>query len=1165
MADDKNPRMFVIKRKGNREPVSFGKIQTRIQWMKEHPFPLDHVNDTELSQIVIQSLRNDIHTSEIDVYAANLCASMSTVHMNYGVLAGRIAINNHHKNTLNSFRDKVDLLYMRKDTQTGEAKPLVTDEFYKFVKKYHLEIEKAINYERDYLIDFFGFKSMESSYLLRLDGRLIERPQDTFMRMAIHLHIGLGNSPEKTLALIVKTYDSVSTKYYTHASPTLFNSGTPNGNLSSCFLLGSDDSHEGILKTLTDCTKISKWSGGIGFHFDWRGGGSHISGTNGASAGVVPFLKMFNEGAVAFNQGGKRNGSFASYIEPHHPDIFKFLSLRRNDGDEKLRCRDLFIAVWVSDLFMKRVRDDAEWSVFCPKRCPLKQVWGEEYEQRYLEYESAGKASAKYKARDVWRAIFESQKESGMPYILFKDACNRSSMQQNIGTIHSSNLCSEITLYSDSKEYGTCFPAGTMVLTESGYVPIEECDGKHVMSPLDSDEEMNFFMHKEVCKVISNGEKQLVNIHTGVTRDIEATEDHRFLVYIGKGDIRKEGVGKRMFCWKRVTDLKIGDSLVMPAPQVLNGFRNDKSGYSQFYIQYGMRYFEQGCCNWMDAFRMKWNARHYSQETITASFLCGLFTRYAKINSTGLVLDFSQWDVRKEVEIQRLLRCFGVHSVLSGDQLVIRHYDSLLNFISYVGLDSSRKQQKLITLISLFRRNHRDFFIAPVLKLTKTRVAPVYDLCVPQAHNFIVEGVIVHNCNLASICLQQFVEDALSEEEIQNGIVRELNHEFPRNPVFNYKKLAEITGDLVVNLNNVVDKNYYPVVESARSNLIHRPLGIGIQGLADVFLKFRVPFESEEAKHLNKSIFETIYYAATSKSSEICREIYMSAKRQIASGKSFTSKVFPKEIRSEYPELKKDEAKYSKTFSSVEELPTQIGAYPTFSINGGSPLFNGKFHWELFGLKREDLVCSYDWETLREHVAKFGVRNCLTIALMPTAGTSQIMGSSSCFEPYESNIFVRKTISGEFIVVNKYLIHDLQRYGLWNSEIQKYLIACEGSIQNIEGIPQELKELYKTVWEIKQRSIIDLAADRQPFVDHSQSMNLFLNPFTFDVFTSVMFHGWKKGLKTGSYYVYTKPAITPQKFTIEVGMQEEIKKKVQEDRKDYRPVYGEEVCLMCGS
>lgn len=869
-------KMNVVKRKGNKEPVNFSKIQKRIEFLKNNPYPLDNVNEFELSQMVIQGLYDNIHTTQIDEYTSEMCASLSSIHYEYGILGGRFAVDNHHKNTEQYFFDKVKRLYFRKDAK-GDAYPLLSEEFYKFVKKNHSMIARAIKYERDYLFDYFGFKTLENGYLLRIDNEIIERPQDLFMRVAVAIHMNSYTDPNLCLEKIFKTYDNLSLRYYTHATPTLFNAGTVRGQCSSCFLLGSADSSHGITKTISDCAEISKWSGGIGFHLSsWRGRGSHIRGTNGYSSGSIPFLRIFNAVGRAFNQGGgKRKGSIAAYIEMHHLDIMDFLNLRRNHGDEELRCRDLFLALWVSDLFMERVLNDEEWSLFCPDECPrLNETFGDEYRALYEQYEREGKAKTRVRAREVWRAVFDSQKESGVPYICYKDTVNRANMQENIGVVQSSNLCSEIMLVSNTKEYAVC--------------------------------------------------------------------------------------------------------------------------------------------------------------------------------------------------------------------------------------------------------------------------------------------------NLASLCLPRFVEDSYTPEELEleEGKRRVLNHEFPVNPIFNYKKLGEVTMDLVYNLNRVIDRTWNPTAETARSNFRNRPIGIGIQGLADVFLKFRCSFESDLARDLNQTISETIYYYATMSSTKIARDIYQQAITTMeTTGKPYKPNLFPKEVKAQFPELKREELK--TVYEKMEDIPRTLGAYHTYD---GSPWSRGKFHWELYGEIYPDAVQPsgmYDWEDLRAHIGVYGVRNSVLVAYMPTASTSQIMGCSSCFEPYTSNLYRRKTLAGDFIIVNKYLVRDLESYGVWNDQIRNYLLQNEGSIQQITGIPDKIKEIYKTVWEIRQSAIIKLSSDRQPFIDQSQSMNLYLQDFTFSKFNSMQFFAWNHKLKTGCYYMRTRPAINPQKFTIDPETQRKMEQEVLSRQESIPTVDDTDECLMC--
>jgi ribonucleoside-diphosphate reductase alpha chain len=842
--------MFVIKRKGGSEEVQFDKIFKRIRYLVKEPYELTHIETAHLCQRVIQTLYDDIHTQEIDNYTANLAASLSVEHRDYAILAGRIVINNCHKNTLSSFKDKMNKLYMRSDTN-GIICPLISDSFYKFVEKNQKVIEQHIDYTRDYKIDFFGFRTLEKGYLLKIDNNVVERPQDLFMRVAVAIHMDSTDyKSAESLIDIFETYDLMSNKFFTHATPTLFNAGTIRPALASCFLLGTDDSLEGIMKTASDCANISKWAGGIGFHFsNWRGEGSLIRSTNGKSGGTIPFLRIFNDVARAFNQGGKRLGSFAAYLEPHHPDILAFLDLRRNHGDENLRARDLFLGLWVSDLFMERVKSDGEWPTFDPDECPgLSDCYGQEYKELYLKYEKAGRAKRTHRAREVWLAIFNSQKESGMPYMMYKDAVNRSNNQSNIGIIKSSNLCTEITICSTKDRYGTC--------------------------------------------------------------------------------------------------------------------------------------------------------------------------------------------------------------------------------------------------------------------------------------------------HLASVCLPQFVVDEYTEEELKQecNVRRKLNDEFPENPKFQYKELARVVGIITKNLNGVIDRNWYPNENARLSSIEGRPIGIGVQGLADVFYKFQCGFDSELARKLNKNIFETIYYGALSKSTEMARRLHQTKKKERKSNNDIENDSYD-----------------------------DSGSYPMYKTNGGSPLFNGKFHWEMYGLKPDQLSGLFDWETLRNHIKIYGVRNSLLVACMPTASTSHIMGSAvEGTEAITSNIYKRKVLAGEFIIINKYLMNTLEQLKIWDKNMENYLKLNRGSIQGVDGIPDDIKLIYRNVWEVSQKSIIEMSADRQSFIDQSQSMNLFVEDFTFTKFNSIHFCGWKNNLKTGSYYIRTRPAKSAQTFTVNPDEERALKQFKVDIGNEHVPEEAE-ICLLCSS
>jgi len=766
--------MYVLKRDGRKEPIMFDKITARIKKLCYGFNPL--VDPVRVAMRVIEGLYDGVTTSELDNLAAEIAATMTTTHPDYASLAARISVSNLHKNTLKSFSETMKDLHDYVNPITGKKAPLISDEVYKVIKKNAEELDSKIIYNRDFGYDYFGFKTLERSYLLKINGQIVERPQHMLMRVSVGIHLD-------DLEAVIDTYELMSKKYFTHATPTLFNSGTPKPQMSSCFLLTmQDDSIDGIYDTLKQTAKISQSAGGIGLSIhNIRSTGSYISGTNGTSNGIVPMLRVFNDTARYVDQGGgKRKGSFAIYIEPWHSDIFDFLDLKKNHGKEEMRARDLFYAMWVPDLFMKRVEENAEWTLMCPNECPgLYDCHGEEFDKLYLKYEKKSKGRKTIKARELWEKILESQIETGTPYMLYKDSANRKSNQKNLGTIRSSNLCTEILEYT------------------------------------------------------------------------------------------------------------------------------------------------------------------------------------------------------------------------SRDEIAV--------------------------------------------------------------------------CNLASIALPMFVEEGK----------------------FNHKKLYDVTVRVTKNLNKVIDRNYYPVKEAENSNFRHRPIGLGVQGLADAFIELRLPFTSEKAKELNQEIFETLYFAA---------------------------------LKASVEESKKD------------------GPYKTYK---GSPISNGEFQHNMWGIKDEELSGRWDWSKLRKDVLKHGVRNSLLVAPMPTASTSQILGNNECFEPYTSNLYTRRVLSGEFIIVNKHLLKDLVDLGLWNEDMKQELMRSNGSIQDIKQIPDELKELYKTVWEMSMKDIIDMARHRGYFIDQSQSLNLFMEGATMSKLTSMHFYAWKSGLKTGMYYLRTKSAVDAIKFTLEKKEKAEVEETVE--------------------
>ena len=866
---DEESTMFVKTRTGRIEPLDTNQITKRLQTLINRTPKILHVNPYELMLEVCRGLKSGITTYQIDEYAANAAASLSISNPHYLKIAARIAIDNHQKNTIRSFVDKMRKSYLNTDDK-GVIHPLLSSEFFKYVEENQDTLESIIDYNRDFLLDFFGFRTFQKTFSLQINDLPIERPQDMFMRTAITLHMNTQDDVESELKQIKETYDLLSNKFYTHASPTYYNAGGTRPQFASCFLLGTGDSREDIMKTATDISQISKWAGGIGIHInDWRSSGMKIRSTNGRSSGIVPWLKIYQETLRGFNQGGRRPGRAAIYLMPHHPDFMKFVELVRNGGTEETRARDLFTAVWLPDIFMERVATDKIWSFFDPDICgDLSNYTGVEYTNKYKDLEDKKMYTLQLSARKVWEAIYETNKDVGHPYVCFSDNANKIFMQKNLGILKSSNLCSEINIYSNNQEYGVCI--------------------------------------------------------------------------------------------------------------------------------------------------------------------------------------------------------------------------------------------------------------------------------------------------LSSIALPNFVFDGYSAEELAMPETqrRKLNNEFPVNPYFDYKKLIDVVKVVTTNLNLIIDKTYHPVVETKRSNDRHRPIGIGVQGLDDTYAKLRMPFESKEAYDVNKKIFETIYYAAVTQSSVLARKQYQTLVKKIRDEGSVT--VMQHQPNS-YDLVK-------VTYNNDNPLPKTVGAYPSMLWNGGAPISKGIFHWELSGLNTSDLSGMFDWESLRDHIKEFGVVNSLTVAVMPTASTSQLLGNNECVEPYTSNIYKRATTAGEYIVVKKYLINDLYNLGIWSNNVKEYLLASGGSIRYIEGIPDNLKELYPTVWEIDQTHLVQQAIDRQPFVDQAQSLNLYVPNISITKWNKLMFMAWKGGLPTGKYYLHSKPAVTPTKFTIDPSKQEEMAKLLEKNKHGtalIEPI--REVCEVCSS
>jgi ribonucleotide reductase alpha subunit len=962
----------VVKRNGSKEEVSFDKVTRRIKKMCTGLS--DEINPIIVAQKVCGQIYNNVSTIELDELAAQICISMETSHLDYGILASRIIISNNHKCTSPSFSETIYILYNNKDINNNKC-PLIADDVYEIIMKNKDKINTVINYEKDYLFDYFGFKTLEKAYLMRTNNKVVERIQHLFMRVSIGIH-------KDDLKSAIQSYELMSSKYFTHATPSLYHAGTPRPQFSSCFLLGMDDSVKGIYKAISDIAEISACAGGIGISLSKiRSKNSYIRGTNGYSNGIIPLCRVLNETARHINQSGKRPGSIAVYIEPHNVEILEFLELRKNTGAESERARDLFLALWISDLFMKRVQTNSDWSLFDSNECiGLDDIYGEKYEELYIKYENEGKAKKTISARKIWNYVLTSQIETGTPYILFKDSVNKKSNQMNIGTITNSNLC---------------VVGETKILTDNGNIKIKDLVNK----------EVNIWNGNVYSKsfVMKTGENQkIIKVILSDGAELECTEYHKFYI---------ENNGKSVTI--EAKDLVKGMNLVkfnLP----LNSYEKEK-------------------CNRID-----------------------------KMNLINDIINNSENNIIKSenkeylYNIKLILQELGYHSLLKDNEL------------------------EIVTDV----KSNIDITVSISDILDENKFEDTYCFNEPLKHAGIFNGVYAGNCaeiveyssdkeyavcTLASLSLPNFVSDDCK--------------------TFDFEKLIEVTEVVIKNLNKIIDVNYYPVQETEISNKKHRPLGLGVQGLSDVYAKLQYPFDSNEAKELNKQIFETLYYGAMVASHQIAKE-------------------------------------------------TQ--PYSTFK---GSPISQGKFQFDLWNVKPSD---KYNWDELRENIKKDGIANSLLIALMPTASTSQILGNNECFEPITSNMYTRRTIAGDFIVINKYLVKDLMKHGLWNIEMKNKIIANSGSVQGIDSIPKNIQDLYKTVWEIKQKVIIDQSIDRGPFICQTQSMNLFFEEPTQSTLTSALFHGWKNGLKTGSYYIRTKPKAQAQQFTIDPSKNKQRNENINE-------------------
>lgn len=996
--------MKVIKRNGTPEQLNFSKINYRLSKLVEKTPKLSGVIIDELCIQIITNLYDGITTKEIDEISARLSASKID-HPDYNTLASRISVSNLQKNTPKKFSEAIELL----GPNVIHAKVIET------VKSFSKVINDSINDDNDYLFDFFGLKTLEKSYLLKKDGKIIETPQFMLMRTALGLHCTSGAledpvTPE-VLGKAISSYNVFSNLLYTHASPTLFNSGCVRQQNSSCFLLNTSDSLDNIMKTVSDSAQISKYAGGIGVNIgDIRGKNSAIKGTGGKTDSIIGLLKLFNNVGRYVNQGGKRNGSIAVYLPTHHPDISEFLDIRKNTGDENLRARDLFSALWVSDYFMSCVENDLDWDLLSPDDCPkLGESFGDEYTFLHKKYVGQGLSRQTVKARDIWSKIIVSQIETGMPYILYADAANKRNNQSNLGTIKNSNLC---------------VAPETVVLTSKGYFPIA--------SLLDQDVEVwngEEFTQTTVKK--TGVSQQLMKIVTSNGTELYCTAYHKF--YDSNGEC------------VRALDLKEGTILETCEFPRLDP-KNCPADDCLVPVNNGIHL----KVKWLQAFLDR--ELLFKKETFQVSSTCKEYLE----------------------KIRYLIHTLGCETMLREDRhswklffpsktVYDLYHNFSVNFKGYVPID--RKSFKVV-----------------VVSATITgRFSDTYCFTETGRGRGVFNGVLTGNC--AEVMLRANEDEIATCNIATVSLPKHISYHENGTKYFDYDKLMETVGIMVENLNRVIDVNFYPVPETEKSNKLHRPIIIGASGLQNLFFELRIPFESIQAKAMNKKIYEAIHYSAIKRSCEL--------------------------------------AKTEGTYSSFE----------------GSPLSKGIFQYNSSGYTGE---LSFDWETLRQDVITHGLRNSMLTGSPPTASTSQIVGNYESFEPLTNNFMTRNTLSGDFPVINKYLVNDLIRINVWNTEVKDKLLRANGSVQNVEEVPQNLKDMYKTVWEVSQKTLIDYSADRQLFTDHSQSLNIFMTNPSIAKISSMHFYGWKAGLKTGMYYLRTRAMVTPEKFTVSAKSPGEI-------------------------
>ena len=1271
---DLSTPMFVVKRNGTKERVQFNKITNRIcsQIRKDER---DILDSAIIAQKVISSIYSGITTEELDAETAKICINMITVNPQYGGLAGRISVSNLHKKTLNSFVDKMNII-------NEQNQGLLDQSWLKWVNNHKIELENIIDYSRDYEFDFFGFKTLERSYLIRdlKTRKIYERPQDMFLRVASFICMG-------DIELIKNTYDQLSTKKYIHATPTNFNAGTSRPQLSSCFLMPFvDDSIDGIYDTLKNCAKISKWAGGIGLHAsNIRSKGSSIRGTNGTSNGIIPMLRVFNETARYVDQGGgKRKGSIAVYIEPHHSDILEFLDLRKNFGAETERARDLFTALWVSDLFMEQVQTDSEWYLMCPDECPgLNEVYGDEYKDLYWKYVLEKKYRKKIQARELMEKIMDSQLETGTPYITYKDHVNRKSNQKNIGIIKSSNLC---------------VSGDTNIITDKGVFPIEKLQNENIniwngfefskvtIYKTGEDKEMNLITfsngeelyctpeHKfyiktkygnssssieEVrCKDLQKDMKIIkynFPIIDNIDKEFNYSYTHGFFCADGTYDCEQEIIKQctyNKFSQLITNNNKCNGITGVKRPKIY--LYDDKKKLLQFiekrqdvniikddkkitiYLPLNIENKFVVPINYSINSRLRWFEGYCDGD--------GCVTLNKKYGTQSIQCA----SINKEflLDIKKLLHTLGVNCKITkalnnrlvklpdgkGDEKLYNcktAYRLLLPSSELTKLLDIGFNPKRLKINKVHKPDRQATEYIKILSIKQNAIkGDTFCFTEPKRHYGIFNGILTGNCNeivevsnkeehavcnLGSIALPQFlipfksyrswtiytkekckycrwskkymeskgfkfIEKTEIDDDAMTQIKKNTECETNTYPQIFYGKqyiggfeeMIQFTCDkydyeslwktayiACSNLNRVIDRNYYPTPETKCSNMRNRPIGLGIQGLADVLARMKLCYETDKALKVNSNIMETIYHASMTASNDEAKNRYCMAKHLKQNCNSLPeyydkdyfvqgSTSINKKTQIETDNL--ENVYYHKLGLTNRELQNLNKCYGAYSSYEGSPISEGKFQFDMWNIKGN----MYNWDELREKIIEYGVRNSLLVALMPTASTSQILGNNECFEWFTNNILTRRTLAGDFPLVNKHLVNDLIAIGEWNKDTKQIIIASDGSVKNLVNIPPYYKMLYKTIWEIKQIWVLKQALARAPFVDQTQSMNIFMPVPDYKKLLSCHMWGWKNGLKTGMYYLRSKAASSAVKFTVDPNIQKRLE---QED----------EICESCSS